>query len=127
LTPAIDRRSSLYGREDLRQTPVMQFKSRTVDFGKVKKGEKREHVYSFTNEGDTPLEVELISACDCTEVFFEYKTYKPGESGLIRIVFDSAEKDEAEVIDIDILLKNTFPGTDIPIIERLAYSFDIIK
>jgi peptidoglycan-associated lipoprotein len=105
----------------------MQFENRIVDFGKVKKGEKREYTYIFTNQGDTPLTVDLISACDCTTVDFDYKTYKPGESGRINIIFDSAEKDEAETIDIDILLRNIHPGTDIPIIERLAYSFDIIK
>lgn len=105
----------------------MVFQQRSVDFGPVKKGETRKHTYSFTNLGDVPLEVELISACDCTSVDFDYKVYKPGESGLIHIVFDSEEKDEPETIDIDILLKNTLPGTDIPIIERLEYSFSIVK
>lgn len=105
----------------------MAFEGRTVDFGSVKKGEKRTHVYTFANMGDAVLEVDLISACDCTTVEFDYKPYKPGETGTIKIIFDSAEKDEPETIDIDILLKNTMPGTDIPIIERLAYSFSIVK
>jgi hypothetical protein len=121
----IDPRSSLYGRDDLTGVPIAAFQERSVDFGAVKKGEKRTFTYAFTNLGDTPLEVDLISACDCTEVEFDYRPYKPGESGTIHIVFDSAEKDEPEVIQIDILLKNTFPGTDIPIIERLEYSFSI--
>ncbi|MBK7334760.1 MAG: DUF1573 domain-containing protein [Saprospirales bacterium] len=127
MTPPIDRKSSLYGREDLRQVPVMTFPQRSVDFGKVKKGDKREYTYTFTNLGDTPLEVDLISACDCTTVEFDYRPYKPGESGRIKIIFDSTEKDEAETIDIDILMKNTLPGTDIPIIERVEYKFDIVK
>ena len=108
-------------------TPVMDFDRRLVDFGKVKKGEKREFTYTFTNTGDTTLEVDLISSCDCTTVGFDYKPYKPGESGQIRIIFDSSEKDGSELIDIEILLKNTLPGTDIPIIEHLEYSFDIAK
>lgn len=123
----IDPKSSLYGKEDLKNVPIMAFEGRTVDFGSVKKGEKRTHVYTFANMGDAVLEVDLISACDCTTVEFDYKPYKPGETGTIKIIFDSAEKDEPETIDIDILLKNTMPGTDIPIIERLAYSFSIVK
>ncbi|MBK7410293.1 MAG: DUF1573 domain-containing protein [Saprospirales bacterium] len=105
----------------------MTFAQRSFDLGKVKKGEKRSLTYTFTNQGDQPLEVDLISACDCTTIDFNYKPYQPGESGVIKVVFDSAEKDEAETIDIDILLKNTLPGTDIPIIERIEYSFDIVK
>ena len=105
----------------------MTFPQRTFDLGNVKKGEKRSLTYTFTNLGDQVLEVELISACDCTTVDYDYKPVRPGETGVIRMVFDSSEKDEAETINIDILLKNTFPGTDIPIIERLEYSFDITK
>ena len=121
----IDPKSSLYGREDLKGVPIAVFPERSVDLGTVKKGEKRNHTFTFTNQGDTPLEVDLISACDCTTVDFDYRPYKPGETGTIKVTFDSSEKDEPEVISIDILLKNTLPGTDIPIIERLEYSFSI--
>ncbi|MCB9284959.1 MAG: DUF1573 domain-containing protein [Lewinellaceae bacterium] len=105
----------------------MSFAQRSFDLGKVKKGEKRSLTYTFTNLGDQVLEVDLISACDCTTVDYDYKPVNPGESGVIKMVFDSSEKEEAETINIDILLKNTLPGTDVPIIERLEYSFDIIK
>lgn len=105
----------------------MSFSKRSVDFGKVKKGEKREFTYTFTNHGTVPLEVDLISSCDCTTIHFDYKPYRPGETGLVKVVFDSAEKDGPETVEIEILLKNTLPGTDIPIIEKLEYSFDIIK
>ena len=127
MTPAIDPGSSLFGRGDPGPAPVMVFAQRSVDFGKVKRGEKREYTYTFTNEGELPLEVDLISACDCTAVDFNYKPYKPGEKGEIRIVFDSSEKDAPETIEIEILLKNTLPGTDIPIIEKLSYTFDIVR
>jgi len=105
----------------------MSFEQRAFDLGAVKKGEKRAFEYTFTNRGDELLEVDLISACDCTEVEYDYKPIPPGGSGTIKMVFDSAEKDEAETISVDILLKNMLPGTDIPIIERLEYSFEIIK
>lgn len=106
----------------------MQFDTRRVDFGKVKKGEKREHTFRFINMGTAPLVIDLISACDCTTVTYDQgKAYQPGESGSIHIVFDSTEKDASETVGIELFLKNTIPGTDVPIMEELEYSFDLIK
>ena len=106
----------------------MHFDQRVVNFGKMKRGEKRTHVYEFVNLGDTPLILDLVSACDCTTLTYEEgKVYKPGEKGQIKIVFDSTEKEESEEIDIDILLGNMEPGTDRPIFEVLRYSFEIVK
>ncbi len=104
----------------------MHFDERVVDFGKVKKGEKRTHVFRFTNRGDVPLTIDLITACDCTSIEYEEgKTYAPGESGEIKIVFDSAKKDEAETISVDIILRQTFGEKQYPIIESLEYKFEI--
>ncbi len=106
----------------------MHFDERVVDFGRVKKGEKREHVFHFTNLGDAPLTIELITACDCTTITYdEGKTYAPGESGTIKIVFDSSKKDEAETISIDIILKQTYGEKQYPIIESLEYKFEMEK
>ena len=121
----IHKFSSLYGRNNLRGVPVMQFETREVAFGKVKRGEKREYTYRFTNEGDVPLVIEIISACDCTTTEYDTRPYKPGESGEIKVVFDSTEKEEAEEIQIDIILENREPGVDVPIFEQIVYTFDI--
>ena len=103
----------------------MHFKKRIVDFGTVKKGEKREYVYEFTNRGDTDLVISIISACDCTTTEYDTAPVKPGDSGRIKVLFDSSSKDEAEVIDVDIFLENTMPENDVPIIETLQYKSDI--
>ena len=127
--PAIEisKMSSLYGKEDLKGLPIMQFNERFVDFGKVKKGEKRYHSFEFTNEGDTDLVISIVSACDCTTADYSIYAVKPGETGVIDVTFDSKDKDEEEVIDIDIILENEEPGTGNPIIERIQYKFDIAK
>ena len=119
--------SSLYGRKQFKGIPLMEFKERIVDFGTVKKGEKRHHVYEFTNRGDVDLEIEIITACDCTTLDWTQKVIQPGETGIIDAVFDSSEKDYGETIDIDIILKNVEPETDLPIIERVQYVFEIEK
>lgn len=126
-TTKIHEFSSLYGQKGLKGIPVMDFEERIVDFGTVKKGEKRHHVYEFTNSGDVDLEIEIITACDCTTLEWTETPVKPGEKGMVDVIFDSKEKDYGETIDIDIILKNTEPGTDLPIIERLQYAFEIEK
>lgn len=120
--------SSLHGKKDLKGVPIMQFKERKVDFGPVKKGEQRYFTYEFTNIGDTDLIISTWVACECTTVDATLdKRYRPGETGTIDVTFDSTEKDDFEVITIDILLENTEPGSDRPIIEKLQYQFDITK
>lgn len=108
--------------------PKMVFDKKTVAFGKIKKGEKREATFEFTNVGNAPLEIDLISVCECTEKTYKDKVYHPGDKGQIHIVFDSAEKDKTDSSsDIDIFLKNTDPETGGPIIEMLNFTFEIIE
>jgi len=107
--------------------PVMEFKEKFVDFGSVKKGEKREYAYEFTNKGATDIIISLVSACDCTTVQYPEKPVKPGEKGIIHVVFDSTEKEKSEVIDVDIFLDYTDPVTEMPAIVRLQYKFDLVK
>lgn len=126
-TIKIHKNSSLYGKKITKGVPIMSFKEREVNFGTVKKGDTRHHVYEFTNQGDTDLEIEIISACDCTTLDWTRSPVKPGGKGMIDVTFDSKDKDGGETIDIDIILMNMEPGTDMPIIERVTYEFEIAK
>jgi len=105
--------------------PKMTFEKDFVDFGMVKKGEKRTHVYKFTNTGDADLIIDLVTACECTTLTYDKtKPYKPGDSGEIKAVFDSSDKEDSETIDIDIILLNE-DENGYPMIERVKYRFDI--
>jgi|APTNR8051073442_1049403.scaffolds.fasta_scaffold02053_5 peptidoglycan-associated lipoprotein len=121
--------SSLARRKNksIKGVPVMQFTKRYVDFGKVKKGEKRYHTYEFINRGTVDLVIETATACECTTVDYSTKPVKPGQKGYIKIVFDSTEKDVNETIDIDILLQNNEPETGNPIMEMLRFTYDLVK
>jgi peptidoglycan-associated lipoprotein len=123
----IHRFSTLYYSKDLKGVPIMQFNRRELDLGKVKKGEKLEFTFEFTNKGDADLKIAIISACDCTTTDYSTDPVKPGESGKIKVTFDSTDKTESETIDVDIILENTMPGKESPIIERLQYKFELIK
>lgn len=132
-TLTISELSNLYGLKNIKGVPILKFDTRMVDFGKVKKGDKREYVYEFTNAGDVDAVISIISACDCTTSDYSKRTIKPGEKGEIFILFDSSEKDHPETIDVDIILENEFIDTRLakpdkmPVIERIQYKFEIEK
>ncbi len=107
--------------------PKMEFKEKLVDFGVVKKGEKRTHAFEFVNKGTADIVIALVSACDCTSVEYSREPVKPGEKGVLLVTFDSSEKDHAETIDVDIFLDHIDPATDMPVIVRVQYKFDIAK
>jgi peptidoglycan-associated lipoprotein len=108
--------------------PLMKFEKSFIDLGKVKKGEKRRFSYEFVNAGNANLKIELISACDCTTVVDDPtgRTFKPGQKGKIEVIFDSSEKDESEIIDIDIFLAHNDQNGR-PVVVMLQYKYELVK
>jgi len=126
--PRIHPLSSLYGRTtpELNGLPLMVFEDRTHDFGNMERGDVRSQTFQFTNEGDGPLTISVVSACDCTTTDYPTKSIAPGESGEIKVTFDSTDKEENEIIDVDIILEQSDPdGT--PIIEKLRYKYNLVQ
>jgi peptidoglycan-associated lipoprotein len=123
--PSIHPFSTLAGKKIYKGVPILDFTVRETNFGTVTRGEKREFTYVFQNIGDTKAEIDLISACECTTTEYNAQSIPPGGKGTIKVIFDSKDKVQGETIVIDIFLKNTEPGTERPIIEKLKYQFDI--
>lgn len=66
----------------------------SFDFGKVKKGDKVEHVYEVTNTGTNPLVIsEVKPGCGCTVPDFTKEPILPGKKGKITLHFDSSSFD----------------------------------
>ncbi|MBK1898157.1 DUF1573 domain-containing protein [Chryseobacterium paridis] len=64
------------------------------DFGKIKKGDKVEHVYEVTNTGKNPLVIsEVKPGCGCTAPDFTKEPILPGKKGKITLHFDSSSFD----------------------------------
>ncbi|MFY7813813.1 MAG: DUF1573 domain-containing protein [Chryseobacterium taeanense] len=64
------------------------------DFGKIKKGDKVEHVYEVTNTGTNPLVIsEVKPGCGCTAPDFTKEPIMPGKKGKITLHFDSTNFD----------------------------------
>ena len=73
--------------------PVMSFEQGMFNFGKIAQGDKVKHDYKFKNTGKTPLIItDATATCGCTTPDFPKAPVKPGESGVIKVVFNSTGK-----------------------------------
>lgn len=89
----------------------LTFAETTYDFGEIAPGEKVTKEFEFTNTGKSPLKiVDAQSSCGCTIPTVPKKMFEPGESGVIKVVFDSIGK--AGNIKKKIRVSaNTYPNT----------------
>jgi len=73
--------------------PVMKFEFDTHDFGKLKQGDKTTYEFKFTNTGKSPLVITNATAtCGCTTPEWPHTPVKPGDSGIIKVTFNSTGK-----------------------------------
>ncbi len=71
--------------------PKIRFDARTHDFGELRSDHKVEHVWTFRNEGNAPLEiVKTVTSCGCTMTLLDDKLIAPGGTGSIKVTFDPA-------------------------------------
>ncbi len=107
-------------------TALVTWDKKFVDLGTVRKGEKRSMTFEFTNISGGDVQLEGISACECTTVDYPRLAIPFNGKGRLEVVFDSTEKDAAEKIDIDLIFKNTDAAGN-PRIERVSYQFELVK
>ncbi|CAL1517314.1 DUF1573 domain-containing protein [Chitinophaga sp. MM2321] len=75
------------------QKPVMTFEEKVHNFGEIAQGEKVEYSFKFTNTGTKELLIEdAVSSCGCTVPEWPKAPLKPGESGYMKVIFDSHGK-----------------------------------
>lgn len=73
--------------------PVMSFEQGLHNFGAILQGESVSHDFKFTNTGKTPLIVTNAAVtCGCTVPEIPKAPIKPGETGVIKVIFNSAGK-----------------------------------
>ena len=89
----IEEDFSALSPEEMANAPVISVNNTEFNFGKIKQGEKVEHVYVLTNSGKSELHIRKVKAsCGCTAVQPEKRIIAPGESVDITTVFNSAGK-----------------------------------
>jgi len=124
--------ANLIGQQNAAEMAVlkgasMTFEAPHVHIGEVKKGDKVEMEFPFTNTGTEDLKIEIVSGCECTTLDWPRKAFKPGETGFISAVFDSTEKEKSETVEIDINLENIDPNSGYPMFKIISYTFELIK
>lgn len=82
--------SSNLGAEKM---PRIAFEEVTHDFGKLTEGEQVEYHFRFINTGNAGLLItHAVGSCGCTVPEYPKQLIKPGESGLLKVKFDSKGK-----------------------------------
>lgn len=82
--------AAMQTEQALKETTTVQIIDSSFNFGEVMEGEKVEYSYRFVNTGAKPLVVITANAsCGCTVPQKPEKPVLPGETGFIKIVFDS--------------------------------------
>jgi copper(I)-binding protein len=90
----------------------IQFNSAVYDFGKAISGEQVKHTFYFTNTGVQDLVLSNVHAtCGCTVVGDWVRQVKPGESGAIPVVFNTANNNRPVTKLITVICNDrTRPG-----------------
>ncbi len=106
--------------------PQLEWDKTLIELGKIQIGDQRAVEYTFTNVGEVPIQIEIATTCHCTQLTYPptAKVFNKGESGTIKGIFDSSEKEKAEKIDITIILTNT-DSKGYPIIEEVFFSYEL--
>jgi len=91
----------------------LKFDEAAFDFGKIKVGDKVTHEYKFTNTGTMPVIIsDSYATCGCTKPEWPKTPVKPGESGVIKVTFNSEGKSGLQDKQVTIVA-NTTPATTV--------------
>ncbi|OSZ79623.1 hypothetical protein CAP35_08950 [Chitinophagaceae bacterium IBVUCB1] len=77
----------------LSELPTMDFTDTMHNFGNMKEGEVVTYDFEFKNNGKKPLIISSANgSCGCTAPDYPHDPIKPGETGIIKVKFNSAGK-----------------------------------
>ncbi|MEE9372706.1 MAG: DUF1573 domain-containing protein [Saprospiraceae bacterium] len=115
------RVKSFFRANNIDPVPEITFDTAFFDLGDILVGEKKKLVYNFTNTGDAPLIIELVTSCKCTETIWPKTEIGPGEKGTISAVFNSSGMKGEYKKTIDIIA-----NTD-PIVVEAKFKVNILE
>lgn len=75
------------------KAPKIFIEERTWDFGTIKQHSKVTHVFTVQNKGNADLIIErLRTTCGCTAAMISERRVAPGDSGDIKVTFNSGRR-----------------------------------
>jgi peptidoglycan-associated lipoprotein len=93
--------------------PEIKFDVMSTNLGRMRQGEKKTYTFNFTNTGKADLEIEMVSACECTTVEWPSRPVKPGQKGQIKMTFDSTNEPGQIDKTLDVIHNGTPPVTEL--------------
>ena len=95
--------------DDNAPKPVFSIESTEFDFGTVNEGDIVNHTFVFTNTGKSPLVIDKATAsCGCTVPDWPKHPIGVGQTGEIKVRFDTKGKPNQQIKTISIMA-NTEP------------------
>jgi hypothetical protein len=111
--------------------PLMRFEKKTKNFGTVKMGEHPSHVFTYKNTGTEPVTIDIVSACDCTEVEYTTQPIPVGGTAYIKATYMSERAPEninkEFSKEITIVLKNKYAENGYPIVDTLKIKGNVVE
>lgn len=105
--------------------PALEIKEDYFDFGDIKQGAVVEHVFQFTNTGDSTLLLQKVySTCGCTIPSYPKEGIAPGQSGQITVKFNSEGKMGLNNKIITIMSNAKNVAADVP--QRLSIRVNVL-
>lgn len=101
---------------DKNGTAVISFEKTEHSFGSIITGERVAYGFRFTNTGTSPLIITGIrSGCGCTVGDYPRDALKPGESGRISVIFNSAGRRGFQSESVRVLNNSDTPAVSLRI------------
>ncbi len=89
----------------------IEFEKSMHDFGRIIQGEKVTYAFKFKNTGTRNLIIsDVSSSCGCTIPKYTKDPVKPGETGLLRVTFESDNRKGFQNKTVTVV-SNTQPNT----------------
>jgi hypothetical protein len=91
---------------------AFKFEELEFDFGTIAEGKIVEHVFNFVNDGQAPLVISNVTAsCGCTTPDYTKTPVNPGETGFVKVAFNSTGKPGTQAPTVSIQA-NTSPNVN---------------
>lgn len=92
--PVVESNEDLLKEAQSKPLTTIALSEAQFDFGKIKKGDHKEHTYEITNMGENPLIISQVKpGCGCTVPDYTKEPILPGKKGKITLKFDSSSFD----------------------------------
>lgn len=88
--------------------PKIEFDSKVYDYGAIRYGSDGTSIFRFTNTGNSPLEIrKCVKTCGCTVPEWPDSAIAPGDTGIIKVVYNTQRLGPFEK---EILVITNIPG-----------------